>query len=61
MVAVQGACLLLFGGMGADEQRLDDAWVFDLSTCAPSLRPVDWGLPDGLKAPLSEAPSDVAS
>ena len=32
MVAVQGTCLLLFGGMGASEQRLDDAWVFDLST-----------------------------
>ena len=32
MVAVPEHFLLLFGGLGANEQRLEDAWLFDLRT-----------------------------
>ena len=32
MVTVQDHFLLLFGGLGPSDQRLEDAWLFDLRT-----------------------------
>lgn len=39
MTALPGGIILLFGGLDANERRLDDAWVFDTARFTPHPSP----------------------